>query len=218
MKQLRGELKCAASPPHGRQAHACLSYPLSRPYIRGTTERKRRMLRVVAIVLLLLFAVEAKATEAGWALLRDGEHVVLMRHAMAPGAADPANFDIEKCSTQRNLSDRGKQQARKIGALFAARAAPTERVLTSRYCRTTGDRTPRLRQRRRVRAARPSDGRRSRPQGAARRDPEGSPRLFRFRQSRPRHPSGDDPGTNRPTGARGRGRDRQPGRRTACMC
>lgn len=55
---------------------------------------------------------------------------------MAPGATDPTKFDIEKCSTQRNLSDRGKQQARKIGALFAARAASTERVLTSRYCRT----------------------------------------------------------------------------------
>jgi phosphohistidine phosphatase SixA len=94
------------------------------------------MLRMVAAVMLLLFASGAGATEAGWALLRDGEHVVLLRHAMAPGAADPTTFDIDKCSTQRNLSERGKQQARKIGALFAARAAPTERVLTSRYCRT----------------------------------------------------------------------------------
>ena len=94
------------------------------------------MLRVIVAVLMLAFAAEAGATEAGWALLRDGEHVVLLRHAMAPGAADPGNFDIEKCSTQRNLSERGKQQARKIGALFAARAAPTERVLASRYCRT----------------------------------------------------------------------------------
>lgn len=94
------------------------------------------MLRIIAVVSLLLFAAEARATEAGWALLRDGEHVVLLRHAMAPGAADPGNFDIEKCSTQRNLSERGKLQARKTGALFAARAAPTGRVLTSRYCRT----------------------------------------------------------------------------------
>ena len=94
------------------------------------------MLRTIAVALLFLFATQARATEAGWALLRDGEHVVLLRHAMAPGAADPANFDIEKCSTQRKLSERGKQQARKIGALFAARAASTERVLTSRYCRT----------------------------------------------------------------------------------
>lgn len=93
------------------------------------------MLRIAAVALLLVLAAEAGATEAGWALLREGEHVVLLRHAMAPGATDPTKFDIEKCSTQRNLSDRGKQQARKIGALFAARAASTERVLTSRYCR-----------------------------------------------------------------------------------
>jgi phosphohistidine phosphatase SixA len=94
------------------------------------------MLRIAAVMIMCAFAVEAGATEAGWALLREGEHVVLLRHAMAPGAADPARFDLEKCSTQRNLSERGKQQARKVGALFAARAAPTERVLTSRYCRT----------------------------------------------------------------------------------
>lgn len=95
-----------------------------------------RVFRIVVAAVLVLFAAQAQATEAGWALLREGEHVVLLRHAMAPGAAEPANFDIEKCSTQRRLSDRGKQQARKIGALFAARAAPTEQVLTSRFCRT----------------------------------------------------------------------------------
>lgn len=93
------------------------------------------MFRIVVAAALALFAAQAQATEAGWALLREGEHVVLLRHAMAPGVAEPANFDIEKCSTQRRLSERGRQQARKIGALFAARAAPTEQVLTSRYCR-----------------------------------------------------------------------------------
>ncbi|MEQ1950501.1 histidine phosphatase family protein [Mesorhizobium yinganensis] len=93
------------------------------------------MLRLFAALMLLLFAGPAVATEAGWALLREGGYVVLLRHAMAGGGAEPANFDIEKCATQRNLSERGKQQARKIGALFAARAAPVERVLSSRYCR-----------------------------------------------------------------------------------
>jgi phosphohistidine phosphatase SixA len=93
------------------------------------------MLRIAIAAFLISLAGSASATEAGWALLREGEHVVLLRHAMAPGASEPANFDIEKCSTQRRLSERGKLQARKMGALFAARAAPTERVLTSRYCR-----------------------------------------------------------------------------------
>jgi phosphohistidine phosphatase SixA len=93
------------------------------------------MRRAFFALLSLLVLVPAESTEAGWALLREGEQVVLLRHAFAPGAAEPARFKIEDCSTQRNLSDRGQQQARKIGALFLARAAPTERVLSSRYCR-----------------------------------------------------------------------------------
>jgi phosphohistidine phosphatase SixA len=93
------------------------------------------MLRFIVLLLAALFVSQANATEAGWALLRDGGHVVLLRHANAPGSGDPANFDLGKCSTQRNLSDRGRQQARRIGALFAARAAPVEKVLTSNYCR-----------------------------------------------------------------------------------
>jgi len=89
---------------------------------------------LTAALLFLLVAAPAHATEAGWALLRDGGHVVLLRHAFTPGTGEPGAFDVEKCSTQRNLSDRGKQQARKMGALFAARAETTDRVLSSRYC------------------------------------------------------------------------------------
>lgn len=92
------------------------------------------MLRI-ALMLLLLIPASAQATEAGWALLRGGGRVVLVRHAYANGTTDPANVDPENCATQRNLSERGRQQARKIGSLFAARAAPVETVLSSRYCR-----------------------------------------------------------------------------------
>ncbi|RUW17586.1 histidine phosphatase family protein, partial [Mesorhizobium sp. M4B.F.Ca.ET.013.02.1.1] len=93
------------------------------------------MVRFLLALMLLLASATAHATDAGWALLRDGGHIVLLRHAMVTGAADPANFDIAKCPTQLNLSARGQQQASRIGALFAARAAPIERVLSSRYCR-----------------------------------------------------------------------------------
>lgn len=93
------------------------------------------MPRLLLCFFLCLAALPASATEAGWALLRNGGQIVLLRHAAAPGTGDPASFDIGKCSTQRNLSDRGKQQAEKIGALIAARAGDPERVLTSRYCR-----------------------------------------------------------------------------------
>jgi len=87
------------------------------------------------LLLSLLIATPASATEAGWALLRSGGQTVLLNHANAPGTGDPANFDIENCRTQRNLSERGRHQARRIGALLAARAAPFSEVYSSRYCR-----------------------------------------------------------------------------------
>lgn len=94
------------------------------------------MLRfMIGLVATLALSAPALATEAGWAALREGGKVVLLRHAMATGTTDPANFDIANCATQRNLSERGKQQARRIGALFGARSAPVERILSSRYCR-----------------------------------------------------------------------------------
>ncbi len=94
------------------------------------------MLRFMSVLFLLGLCGQAQATEVGWGLLRNGGQVMLIRSAMAIGVDEPQNFEIDKCATQRNLSDRGRQQARKIGALIAAKAAPVERVLTSRYCRT----------------------------------------------------------------------------------
>ena len=93
------------------------------------------MLRFAVFALALLSISPAAATEAGWVLLRTGGQVVLLRHAYAPGTGDPANFEIENCGTQRNLSDRGEHQARRIGALFQARGAPIDHVETSRFCR-----------------------------------------------------------------------------------
>lgn len=93
------------------------------------------MVRLAFALLIVLAAAPALATEAGWALLRNGGQVVLLANAHAPGTGDPANFEIGNCSTQRNLSARGRQQARGIGALFYARAAPVAQVLSSRYCR-----------------------------------------------------------------------------------
>lgn len=93
------------------------------------------MVRLFAALALVFLASAAGATEAGWAMLREGGQVVLLRHANAPGQGDPANFDIASCATQRNLSERGRQQARRIGALFAARAEPVGLALASNFCR-----------------------------------------------------------------------------------
>lgn len=93
------------------------------------------MLRLLLFVLAAMLATPSAATEAGWALLREGGHVVLLRHAMTPGKGDPANFNVDDCSTQRNLSESGREQADRLGVLFSVRGAQTDQVLSSRYCR-----------------------------------------------------------------------------------
>ena len=50
--------------------------------------------------------------------LKKGGKLIFIRHAYAPGGGDPDNFDINDCKTQRNLSERGRDQANKIGYFF----------------------------------------------------------------------------------------------------
>ena len=93
-------------------------------------------MRLVLTVFFSAFLTfQAQATEIAWAKLLEGGHTILFRHAIAPGTGDPANFKLDDCSTQRNLSDDGRQQAQRIGARLAARAIKVDIVLTSQWCR-----------------------------------------------------------------------------------
>jgi phosphohistidine phosphatase SixA len=84
---------------------------------------------------LFLAPVPAQADEALWAALAEGGHVALMRHALAPGTGDPENFRLEDCSTQRNLDETGREQARRTGEAFRERGVEIGQVLSSRWCR-----------------------------------------------------------------------------------
>ena len=71
-----------------------------------------------------------------WALLRQGGNVLLMRHAQTePGTGDPPNFRLGDCSTQRNLSDAGREQARRIAAAFQREKIALDEVRSSAWCR-----------------------------------------------------------------------------------
>lgn len=70
-----------------------------------------------------------------WAALDQPGAFAIMRHALAPGTGDPAHFDVTDCSTQRNLDDRGRAQARAIGQAFRDRGHSFDAVLTSQWCR-----------------------------------------------------------------------------------
>ena len=95
------------------------------------------MTTVRILPLLLAFvAFHAGADEALWDLLRGGGQVVLVRHTLTdPGFGDPQDFRLADCSTQRNLSEEGREHARRIGEAFRLARVPVARVLTSPWCR-----------------------------------------------------------------------------------
>lgn len=96
-------------------------------------------MHLVSFVLTLSLLADAhfaRADEAGFAAVAAGGHVVLLRHGRTPGGAgDPADFRIDDCTTQRNLTDEGREQARALGRLLRARNAKIEKVLSSAWCR-----------------------------------------------------------------------------------
>ncbi|MEE3088581.1 MAG: histidine phosphatase family protein, partial [Actinomycetota bacterium] len=92
---------------------------------------------LVAVLAMCFSAAPATASERVWKDLREGRGmVILYRHALAPGGGDPPEFDVNDCSTQRNLSDAGRRQARDMGAALRQNKVDVRRVLSSPWCRS----------------------------------------------------------------------------------
>ena len=80
---------------------------------------KRLVLAALAIWLLAAPVAAADDSQEAWAALVNGSHVVLIRHGNAPpGYGDPPGFKIDDCTTQRNLDEKGRAQARALGEAF----------------------------------------------------------------------------------------------------
>lgn len=79
----------------------------------------------------------AQPAPAGlWPALREDGAIVLFRHAEAPGIGDPDGFRLGDCATQRNLSEAGREQARRTGELLRRQRIPVGAVWSSQWCRT----------------------------------------------------------------------------------
>lgn len=88
------------------------------------------------LLALALVLAPAHADEALWEALRGGGHVLFVRHSQTtPGIGDPPGFKLEECATQRNLSDEGRAQARRMGDALRLRKVPIGEVLSSPWCR-----------------------------------------------------------------------------------
>ena len=97
------------------------------------TRFNRIITRSIFLLSSLFIAQQATASLLGD--LQDGQHVLLMRHADAPGFGDPAGYVISQCSTQRNLGDYGKKQAIAIGAWLSKQGIQKADVFSSPWCR-----------------------------------------------------------------------------------
>ena len=94
-------------------------------------------LSFLIIICMLLFTQSKFATAQSdlASKLKDGSHVLLMRHADAPGYGDPQNYQISQCSTQRNLGDLGRKQAKNTGDWLSSQGIEQAKVYSSPWCR-----------------------------------------------------------------------------------
>jgi len=69
--------------------------------------------------------------------LRSGGYILYFRHLSTDfGQNDERMTGYEDCSTQRNLTDAGRAEARAIGAKIRELGIPVGEVLASPFCRT----------------------------------------------------------------------------------
>ena len=90
---------------------------------------------VFLLIILQLFLFNVHANEINWKPAQDGNKIILIRHALAPGGGDPVGFKIHDCETQRNLSQLGINQSKRIGKLLKNNKVPIDQVLSSQWCR-----------------------------------------------------------------------------------
>ncbi len=91
---------------------------------------------VRAALLVVVLVGSAYADETLWAKLRQGGYVVLIRHASTEaGIGDPPGFRLDDCRTQRNLSDIGRGESRRLGEAFRTKSVPVSEVRSSQWCR-----------------------------------------------------------------------------------
>ncbi len=87
------------------------------------------------IIFILTFYLKLQANENNWKPAQDGDKIIMIRHALAPGRGDPEGFNIDDCSTQRNLDEIGIRQSKNIGKLFKEKKIKIDQVLSSQWCR-----------------------------------------------------------------------------------
>ena len=90
---------------------------------------------LILIFISLTTSIKADLNKNLLNKLEDGGNLIFIRHAYAPGGGDPDNFNLNDCSTQRNLNYEGRKQAKYIGEFFKKNKIKIDKVLSSEWCR-----------------------------------------------------------------------------------
>jgi len=90
---------------------------------------------LIIIFISLTTSIKADSNKNLINQLEEGGKLIFIRHAYAPGSGDPDNFNLNDCSTQRNLSNEGRGQAKYIGEFFLKNKIKIDKVLSSEWCR-----------------------------------------------------------------------------------
>ena len=94
------------------------------------------LIKIFTFILISLnISIKANSIEIAEGLLKKGGNLILIRHAYAPGNGDPSNFDINDCSTQRNLNREGIIESQTLGKFFLKNKIKIDKVLSSEWCR-----------------------------------------------------------------------------------
>ena len=94
-----------------------------------------KILKFLIIFISLTTPIKADLNKNLLNQLEEGGKLIFIRHAYAPGGGDPYNFNLNDCSTQRNLSKEGRDQAKYIGEFFKKNQIKIYKVLSSEWCR-----------------------------------------------------------------------------------
>ena len=76
-----------------------------------------------------------KSDSAMIAAMQSTGHILMIRHAIAPGFGDPDNIQIGDCTTQRNLDESGRKQSKQIGAWLKSHNITPSAIYSSQWCR-----------------------------------------------------------------------------------
>jgi Histidine phosphatase superfamily (branch 1) len=93
----------------------------------------------LALLTVLFFACPAAAQPDAELLsrLREGGYVLYLRHTSTDFSQNDSGMtSFEDCASQRNLTDRGRDEARALGEHVKRLKIPVGEVLASPFCRT----------------------------------------------------------------------------------